>query len=231
MIYTIAVDFDGTLVDNAFPDITQATPKWNVVDKLKNDIEWYSRTYGYDVKLILWTCREDIPEGNFLSEAVDYCYRTFGLEFDAVNENPWSEWGSKYPDKVRKIYADEYWDDKAVKGCFEWRVTMEKEYFTQFAKDMIHRSIHSFFKGAKNRNGTTGLIRLDEMFYPSTRKFIEEDYDKIIYPIIKEYHEKFNCKFIDYDTVRQEIYVDLQDRVLIEKVKQYLDKETNNEIT
>lgn len=111
-IYVIAVDFDGTLVTNAFPDIQKAIPRWDVYSHLKNHIDVLSGKY--DVKLILWTCREDIPEGMFLSEAVAYCEEKLKIKFDGINENPFSEWGNKYPELVRKIVADEYWDDKNV---------------------------------------------------------------------------------------------------------------------
>lgn len=111
-MYTIAVDFDGTLVRNAFPDISKAEPT-NVAHILTQRAHNLHMIYGVDVKLILWTCREDLPEGNYLTDAIDYCREVLNLEFDAVNENPWSEWQQKYPDKVRKIVANEYWDDRA----------------------------------------------------------------------------------------------------------------------
>ena len=65
-------------------------------------------------KIILWSCRS----GEELSAAVAWC-RLHGLEFDAVNENlPEVLEAWDYQDS-RKIYADEYWDDKAVrpKNC------------------------------------------------------------------------------------------------------------------
>lgn len=100
----IAVDFDGTLVSDQFPGIGK--PIDSIVDtvrKLKNE--------GH--KLILWTCREDGPEGTHLANAVDFCSRELGIEFDAVNENlpdsPYNHLG-----KSRKVYADYYIDDKAI---------------------------------------------------------------------------------------------------------------------
>lgn len=113
-MYTIAVDFDGTLVKNAFPDISKAEPNLYVVRALQRRLKELEHWFRIlDIKLILWTCREDLPEGNYLTDAIEYCREVLGLEFDAVNENPWSEWQQKYPDKVRKIVANEYWDDRA----------------------------------------------------------------------------------------------------------------------
>lgn len=59
--------------------------------------------------LILWTCRV----GGLLEAAVDWC-SSFGLEFDAVNENL-PERISAYGNNCRKVNADEYWDDLAVR--------------------------------------------------------------------------------------------------------------------
>lgn len=56
--YTIAVDFDGTLVENGFPDIENAIPKTETINHLLNHIDVLSGFYN--VKLILWTCRENI---------------------------------------------------------------------------------------------------------------------------------------------------------------------------
>ena len=117
-MYTIAVDFDGTLVTDAFPDIGKAKAT-KIVNLLKHRIYCLKKLYNIDTKIILWTCREDLPEGNYLTDAIEYCREVLNLEFDAVNENPWSEWGQKYPNKVRKIVANEYWDDRAFNPLLE----------------------------------------------------------------------------------------------------------------
>lgn len=70
---TYAVDFDGTLCENAYPEI--GAPNLPLIDKLIS-----CRRLG--AKIILWTCRE----GELLTRAVEFC-RCFGLEFDAVNDN------------------------------------------------------------------------------------------------------------------------------------------------
>ena len=93
----VAVDFDGTLCENEWPKIGKAYDE--VFDWLKSQ-----RVLGS--KIILWTCRQ----GTKLDEAIEFCGEN-GIEFDAVNENPFTEWGDG-----RKIYADIYLDDKA------WRV-------------------------------------------------------------------------------------------------------------
>lgn len=95
----IAVDFDGCLCENKWPEIGK--PNEAIIRQLLAEREW-------GAKLILWTCRE----GKMLAEAVEWC-KGFGLEFDAINENL-PEMNAMYGNDSRKIGADEYWDDKAV---------------------------------------------------------------------------------------------------------------------
>lgn len=47
-----------------------------------------------------------------LQDAVDWCYNR-GLKFDAVNDNL-EENKEHFGNNTRKVFADEYWDDKAV---------------------------------------------------------------------------------------------------------------------
>jgi len=95
----IAVDFDGTICQNAYPDIGE--PNWHTIEKAKQEQE-------HGAKLILWTCRE----GGSLARAVAACME-WGLTFDAINENL-PEWREAYGTNPRKIGATEYWDDRSV---------------------------------------------------------------------------------------------------------------------
>lgn len=69
----IAIDFDGCLCVNKFPDI--GAPNWAVIAKAKE-------RQAAGAGLILWTCRE----GLLLRAAVQAC-REWGLTFDAINES------------------------------------------------------------------------------------------------------------------------------------------------
>ena len=96
----IAVDFDGTLVTNKFPEIGE--PIYPVIDRLVQEQIWNK------AKVILWTCRCE----ERLTAAVEWCKQQ-GIHLDAVNEN--------LPDIIeafggdnRKVFANEYWDDRAV---------------------------------------------------------------------------------------------------------------------
>jgi len=95
----IAVDFDGTLFTDQFPGIGEPIPEVIEFCKLQ---KWA----GYPV--ILWTCRT----GPRLQEAIEAC-RKQGLEFDAINDNPFSEY--RELGATRKIYADLYIDDKNMR--------------------------------------------------------------------------------------------------------------------
>ncbi len=103
----IAVDFDGTIVEHAYPEIGK--PKLFAFDVLKK-----LQQQGHQI--ILWTVRE----GKLLEEAVEFC-RKHGIEFYAVNKN--------YPEEkfepgqtARKILADVYIDDRNLGGLPDWGV-------------------------------------------------------------------------------------------------------------
>lgn len=96
----IAVDFDGTLCENKYPEIGKT--RQEIVDNL------IFEKFIMNSKIILWTCRT----GKQLEEAVEWCKKQ-GLYFDAVNENL-PEIVEAFGGDNRKICADEYWDDKAV---------------------------------------------------------------------------------------------------------------------
>lgn len=97
----IAIDFDGTLCENKFPEIGE--PNERVIQQIK-----FLQKEG--AKLILWTCRN----GQILEDAVAWCLE-HGLAFDAINQNLpeiQEAWGGD----TRKVYADMYLDDKNVGG-------------------------------------------------------------------------------------------------------------------
>lgn len=95
----IAIDFDGCLCENAWPEI--GAPHWDAIRAAQ-----LAQHEG--AALILWTCRN----GDLLVSAVEWC-RERGLIFDAVNANL-PERLEHYGSESRKISADEYWDDRAV---------------------------------------------------------------------------------------------------------------------
>lgn len=97
---TVAIDFDGCLCANAYPDI--GAPNWEIIVAAAAE-----QIAG--AGLILWTCRE----GELLENALEACAR-WGLHFDAVNDSLPS-WKKFYGNDTRKVGATEYWDDKAYR--------------------------------------------------------------------------------------------------------------------
>lgn len=93
----IAIDFDGTLVKDNFPDIGIInTNVWQAALRAKAD----------GVKLILWTSRT----GKSLDDAVKFCYNR-GLTFDAINDN--IEEVKALGWDARKVFATLYIDDRS----------------------------------------------------------------------------------------------------------------------
>lgn len=103
---TIAVDFDGTIVDHKYPDIGKEKPF---------ALETLRALSAQGHKLILWTARE----GKLLDEAVEYC-RKHGVEFYAVNDSQPA--GSLFAGRRTgaKLLADIYIDDRNFGGLPDW---------------------------------------------------------------------------------------------------------------
>lgn len=100
----IAIDFDGTIVDNAYPKIGKPLPfAFETLKALQEK--------GH--RLILWTFRS----GRRLDEAVAFCKKN-GICFYAVNKS--------YPEEIlddsvsRKINADIFIDDRNFGGMHDW---------------------------------------------------------------------------------------------------------------
>ncbi len=100
----IAVDFDGTIVSDAYPQIGKPQLfAFETLKRLQND--------GH--RLILWTYRH----GSKLKEAVTFCKEN-GIEFYAVNSSfPNEEYNGK---ESRKIAADLFIDDRNIGGFIGW---------------------------------------------------------------------------------------------------------------
>lgn len=108
----LAVDADGTLFEDNYQgglhrvtDSDALTPKWEIINKVRQRM-----AEGWDI--ILWTCRT----GPLLEQAVEFC-KDHDIELVAVNDH--------HPQVKNicalngmnpgpKIFAHEYWDDKAV---------------------------------------------------------------------------------------------------------------------
>ena len=109
---TIAVDFDGTIVEHVYPKIGREIPF--AIDTLKQ----LARD-GH--VLILWTART----GQLLDDAIEYCSKR-GLYFYAHNSN--RPKGSLFESRggtSNKVIADIYIDDHNLGGLPSWDVIYE----------------------------------------------------------------------------------------------------------
>ena len=92
----MAVDFDGTLVIDQFPEIGAERKKFCSFIRILQKM---------GVKSILWTSRT----GSALQEAVEWC-EDHDLHFDAINKNL-PEVIELTGTDTRKVYANVYFDD------------------------------------------------------------------------------------------------------------------------
>ena len=140
---TIAIDFDGTIVEHAYPKIGRDIPF--AVETIKRLQETGEH------RLILWTVRE----GSLLDEAVEYCTKK-GLKFYAINKNyPEEEEGSY---SSRKLAADLFIDDRNLGGIPDWGVI----YSMIKSNSLYNFDELSEFNQGKNQKKKNFFIRLGE---------------------------------------------------------------------
>ena len=94
---TIAIDFDGTVVTHAYPEIGEDAGAAPVLKELTDN----------GCRLILYSMRH----GKLLDRAVEW-FRVRGIPLYAVNENPSQKRWTSSP----KIHADLYIDDSTERN-------------------------------------------------------------------------------------------------------------------
>lgn len=137
-ILTIAVDFDGTIVENRYPGIGKPILfAFETLKKLQEE--------GHH--LILWTYRSGIK----LEEAVKFC-KDKGLKFYAVNKS--------YPEEIfeeslsRKIQADIFIDDRNIGGLIGWGEIYH--YLTNGTKEQKIK----LYKPERQKNGLLDFLKM-----------------------------------------------------------------------
>jgi len=134
----IAVDFDGTIVDDKYPDIGKAKLfAFETLKQLQND--------GY--RLVLWTYRS----GKSLDDAVEFCQKN-GLEFYAVNNSFEGENFDKEK-QSRKLNADIFIDDRNLGGFPGWGEVYQ--VITKKIEFSLHE--HGKEREKKKKRGFFGL--------------------------------------------------------------------------
>lgn len=95
----IAVDFDGTLCTNAYPEIGEPIPY---------SLLYVTRAKAAGHIITLHTCRQ----GKSLDDAIAWC-KARGITFDYINENVPANI-KRFGGDTRKIYADVYFDANSL---------------------------------------------------------------------------------------------------------------------
>ena len=129
---TIAVDFDGTIVEHKYPAIGKEIPF--ATASLRQLIK-----EGH--KLILWSVRE----GELLNEAVKWCEER-GVRFYAVNADLDDDATDRQgvANFSRKIKADLFIDDRNVGGLPDWgtiyQMVSKKMTYEQYVQESMNES-------------------------------------------------------------------------------------------
>lgn len=101
----IAIDFDGTIVEDRFPDIGPLLPA------AKETMQRIKKEGG---EITIWTCRE----GESLQAARSFLIKE-QIPFDYLNRNH-PALIQRFNNDCRKIGADLYIDDKAMFQAIDW---------------------------------------------------------------------------------------------------------------
>jgi hypothetical protein len=137
----IAIDFDGTIVENNFPGIGK---------EMLFAFETMKELQRQGNQLILWTYRS----GEALKDAVDFC-KDRGVEFYAVNKNYPEE---EYDHSIsRKVDADIFIDDKNFGGFPGWPKIWE--VLNHSSPDPTVMELRSVLKKKRFLNRIKGFFR------------------------------------------------------------------------
>lgn len=122
--HILAIDFDDTVVENAFPEIGKLR---------KNAREIINKFFEEGFYIIFWTCRSGSELGVMRDFLIDV-----GINFHKINENASYEILGFQPSP--KIYYDTSIDDKNLDCPLDWdviydrvheRVNSQKEVFNE----------------------------------------------------------------------------------------------------
>ena len=115
----VAVDYDGTLVDNDL--------NW-----IQECIKFLKLLQSNGVRLIMWSCR---PK-SYLQKEMERLNREEGIKIEYINENL-PEIVEGYEEESRKIFAHFYVDDAAIAyGRFDWTYITKKVLDHHFYREL-----------------------------------------------------------------------------------------------
>lgn len=96
----IAIDFDGTIVEDHFPEIGK------MIDGAREVI---NKLYDEGYTIIIWTCRTRINK----ARAIEFLALN-GIKYHRFNESSLANLRQYNNIDTRKVYADLYIDDKGL---------------------------------------------------------------------------------------------------------------------
>jgi hypothetical protein len=122
----VAVEFDGTIVENDYPKIGKERP---MAFLILNEIQFRGN------KIILWTRRD----GEELNEAIRFCQQN-GFHFDAVNIEitPNNQFNNQ--NTSIKLKADVYIDSRNLGGIPAWNEIFWTLYPDEFRQIQLKHS-------------------------------------------------------------------------------------------
>jgi hypothetical protein len=98
--WIIAIDFDGTIVEDRFPEIGDLKP---------GAVEAINQLYADGYTIIIWTCRTGINK----ARAVEFLAKA-GIKWHYFNESSIANLKLHNFNDTRKVYADLYIDDRGL---------------------------------------------------------------------------------------------------------------------
>ena len=102
----IAIDFDGTIVEDQFPDVGKMIPgAREAINKLYAD--------GYTI--IIWSCRTGIKK----ARAIEWLVMN-GIKFHYFNKSCQTNVAAHGGKDTRKVYANLYIDDRMLYALPPW---------------------------------------------------------------------------------------------------------------
>lgn len=96
----IAIDFDGTIVEDRFPEIGK------MIDGAREVI---NRLYEEGYEIIIWSCRTRVDKARAIE-----CLAKNGIRYHRFNESSLVNLKQYNNVDTRKVYADLYIDDKGL---------------------------------------------------------------------------------------------------------------------
>ncbi|PNP94776.1 hypothetical protein BMT55_00005 [Listeria newyorkensis] len=173
----IAVDFDGTIVHDCYPEIGK------LIDGAKETLVQIREAGG---EIIIWTCREGLDK----EACIDFM-KNMSIPFDYINCNH-PDLIKKFGNDCRKIGAEVYIDDKSLLGQeINWSIiknflfcTTKKPMFRVELPVVEHKYLRHHINGGIYFSRFIEDVELNEIqFTESEIRAIDDGYWQFAVPV------------------------------------------------